>query len=33
LRGPRLNEWFYKDRTSYEVVKWNEHVKLAKANG
>lgn len=33
FRGPRLNEWFYKDRTSHEVVKWNEHVKLAKANG
>lgn len=28
LRGPRLNEWFYKDRKSFATVKWNEHVKL-----
>jgi hypothetical protein len=35
IRGPRLKEWFYKDRTSHEIVKWNEHVKLAsgQANG
>lgn len=29
FRGPRLKEWFYKDRVSHEIVKWNEHVKLA----
>ena len=35
FRGPRLNEWFYKDRLTHEIVKWNQHVKLAdaKANG
>jgi hypothetical protein len=31
FRGPRLNEWFYKDRFTHNVVKWDKHVKLADA--
>ena len=30
FRGPRLGEWFYKDRATHNVIKWNEHVTLAK---
>ena len=33
FRGPRLTEWFYKDRQTHEVVKWDNHVKLASAIG
>ncbi len=29
LRGPRLKEWFYKDRATHEKVVWNQHVKMA----
>jgi len=29
LRGPRISEWFYKDRKTHDTVKWDEHVKLA----
>ncbi len=29
FRGPRLNEWFYKDRLTHEKIQWNQHVKLA----
>lgn len=28
LRGPRLKEWFYKDRYTHETLKWDAHVKL-----
>lgn len=28
LRGPRKNEWFYKDRRTFEVIPWNKHVKM-----
>ena len=31
LRGPRLKEWFYKDRITHEVLNWDKHVKLADA--
>jgi len=33
LRGPRIKEWFYKDRFTQQEIKWDEHVKLAAANG
>ena len=31
LRGPRLNEWFYKDRETHQKINWDKHVKLATA--
>ncbi len=31
FRGPRRNEWFYKDRLTHERVEWDRHVKLAEA--
>ncbi len=32
FRGPRLNEWFYKDRLTHDIVKWDSHVKVASAD-
>jgi hypothetical protein len=31
LRGPRRNEWHYKDRASQAKIIWNEHVKMEAA--
>ena len=32
FRGPRLKEWFYKDRLTHETIKWDSHVKVARAS-
>lgn len=33
LRGPRIKEWFYRDRVTQSEIKWDKHVKLAAVNG